>query len=90
MKRTDRPDPPQPGLAFGARAGPPLERVRSDWFVPLGECERAHWFDRGKVGNRPTLIRLCDGHGFAPADLLEPGDWPSCKRCTASIKGRPK
>lgn len=95
MRRRDRPDPAQGEIALGntiARAGmtsgPPIRRVRPGWFLPIGECDRAHWFDLASRDGVRELRRLCDGVLHRPADLLEPGTWASCKRCRTVIRAQ--
>lgn len=93
MKRRDRPDPRQltvdlGGVSrYGFSSGGPIAKMRAGWFLPIGNCDRVHWFDvaarRGvKVGRR-----LCDGVLVVPGDLLMPGTWPSCARCRRTING---
>jgi len=94
MRRTDRPDPPQAVIDLGAGvarrgcvSGPPLENVRHGWFLPIWSFGRAHWYDHQVRDKVRELRRLCDGEVSRAADLLEPGTWPSCRRCRAMIVG---
>jgi hypothetical protein len=93
-RRTDRADPSQASVNLGdgiARhgmvSGRPIERIRAGWFLPIGDCDRAHWLDPITINRVPAMRRLCDGIAIVPGDLLEPGTWPSCRRCRTIIRG---
>lgn len=87
--RTDRRDPAL--LAYlgdgriGERPGPRLDRPRDGWAVAEYGRPAAHWFDLARDRGRPRGRRLCDGKIVAAAELFEPGNLRSCRRCRLAI-----
>lgn len=93
-KRHDRLDPDQGALSIGGVervglvSGPPLERVAGQWALPVDGYTSAHWYDAVTLEGARRMLRLCDGRVDVAGHLLEPGSFPSCRRCRKIINGK--